>query len=111
MGLGSAAIQKGGPGKRVCRDTKFIQNFENYGFKDREPTRQEAVQGGINRWGSGRRMVRYKGNNDEGKYGAMLGRDNQDAAGRKAAAGALATLTSASNKTCKKGIEAKQGND
>ena len=41
----------------------------------------------------------------------MRGRDDRDDAGKKAAAGALATLTSASNKTCKKVIEAKQWND
>ena len=111
MGLGNVASQKESPRKRVLQDTNFLQNLKNYGVKDHEPTRQEAVQGGINRWGYERRVVRYEGNKDKGKYGALLCGNDQDAAVRKAAVGALATLTSASNKTYKKVIEAKQGND
>ena len=49
MGLGNVASQKESPRKRVLQDTNFLQNLKNYGVKDHEPTRQEAVQGGINR--------------------------------------------------------------
>ena len=93
------------------RDPYVIQNLENYGVKDREPTRQEAVQEGTDRMGSDKRGIRYEGNNNKGKYGARRGGDDQDAAGKKAAAGALATLPSASHKTCKTTIKAKEGNN
>ena len=55
--------------------------------------------------------MKYKGNNDKGKYGARRDRADRDAAGKKAAAGALATLPSASNRICKMTIETKEGND
>ena len=48
MGLGNVASQKESPRTTVLQETNFIQSLENYGFKDRKPTRQEAVQGGIN---------------------------------------------------------------
>ena len=43
-----------------------MQNLENYGFKDHEPNRQEALQG-RDRWGSERPGVRYEGNDDKGE--------------------------------------------
>ena len=58
MGLGDVASQEESPVKKGLRDTNFLQNLENYGFEDHKPARQEAVQCGIKRGDSKRRVVR-----------------------------------------------------
>ena len=93
------------------RDPYVIQNLENYGFNNRKPTRQESVQERIDQRGSAKRGSRDQVINNRGKYGAWRGGDNQDATGKRATAGALATLPSVSNQICKKTIEAKERND
>ena len=66
-----------------------MQNLENYGLKDHEPTRQEALQG-RNRWGSERRVVRYEGNDDKGEVTRRSAIGSQDMVNsRKETAGAV----------------------
>ena len=93
------------------REPYVIQNIENSGIKEHEPTRQEALQVGIDRRGPKKWGIRYEGNQDKGKYGAGRGGDDQDAAGKKFTAGAPAKLPSANNQRRKKTAEAKEGND
>ena len=58
MVLGDVASQEESPVKKGLRDTNFLQNLKNYGFKDHKPAWQEAVQCTINRGDSERRVVR-----------------------------------------------------
>ena len=80
MGLGNFASQNGSPRKRVLQDANVIQYLKTYMFEDHKLTRREAVKCETNLCGSEMRVVRYEGNNNKVKYGALLCEDDQDAA-------------------------------
>ena len=111
MALGNLASQNESTRKRILKDGNVIQYIENYMFEDHELIRRAAVQCWTNLCVSEMQVVRCEGNNDKVKYCVLLCGDDLDAAVVKAAAGALAMLTSASNKICKKVFDAKQWND
>ena len=80
MGLGNFTSKNESPRKRVLQDANVIQYLKTYMFEDHKLTRREAVKCETNLCGSEMRVVRYEGNNNKVKYGALLCEDDQDAA-------------------------------
>lgn len=111
MALGNLASLNESTRKRILKDGNCIQAIENYMFEEHELIRRAAVQCWTNLCVSDVQVKRYKGENDKVKYCVLLCGDYVDPAVVKAAAGALAMLTSASNKCCKKVFKSKQWND
>merc|ERR1719295_1465452 len=97
--------------KRILKDGNCIQAIENYMFEDHELIRRAAVQCWTNLCVSQVQVTRCEGDNDKVKYCVLLCGDDLDQNVVKAASGALAMLTSASNKICKKVFDSKQWND
>merc|ERR1712209_335521 len=108
------------PGQRSCdvvrpiallMDGNTIQAIENYMFEEHEMIRRAAVQCRTNLCVSDIQVKRCEGDNDKVKYCVLLCGDDIDPHVVKAASGALAMLTWASNKICNKVFESKQWND
>merc|ERR1711962_1263700 len=96
---------------RILKDGNTIQAIENYMFEEHEMIRRAAVQCWTNLCVSDIQVKRCEGDNDKVKYCVLLCGDDIDPHVVKAASGALAMLTSASNKICNKVFESKQWND
>ena len=71
-------------------------------FEDHQLIRRAAVQCFTNLCASDLQVARCEGRNDKVKYAVLLCGDDEDAEVVKAAAGALAMLTSRSEKICSK---------
>ncbi len=71
-------------------------------FEDHQLIRRAAVQCFTNLCASDLQVARCEGRNDKVKYAVLLCGDDEDAEVVKAAAGALAMLTSRSDKICSK---------
>jgi len=111
MALGNLASLNESTRKRILKDGNCIQAIENFMFEDHELIRRAAVQCWTNLCVSDVQVKRCEGENDKVKYCVLLCGDDVDQNVVKAASGALAMLTSASNKVCKKVFESKQWND
>jgi len=111
MALGNLASLNESTRKRILKDTNCIQAIENFMFEEHELIRRAAVQCWTNLCVSDVQVARCEGDNDKVKYCVLLCGDDVDPLVIKAASGALAMLTSASNKVCKKIFDSKQWND
>merc|ERR1719430_61009 len=111
MALGNLASLNESTRKRIVKDLHIIQMIENYMFEDHILIRRAAVQCWTNLCVSELQVERCEGNNDKVKYCVLLCGDDIDKEVVKAASGALAMLSSASNKICKKIFDSKQWND
>merc|ERR550519_2641357 len=111
MALGNLASLNESTRKRILKDGNCIQAIENFMFEDHELIRRGAVQCWTNLCVSDIQVKRCEGDNDKIKYCVLLCGDDVDALVVKAASGALAMLTSVSNKVCKKVFDSKQWND
>lgn len=111
MALGNLVSLNESTRKRILKDGNCIQAIENYMFEDHELIRRAAVQCWTNLCVSQVQVTRCEGDNDKVKYCVLLCGDDLDQNVVKAASGALAMLTSASNKICKKVFDFKQWND
>jgi len=111
MALGNLASLNESTRKRILNDSNCIQAIENYMFEDHELIRRAAVQCWTNLCVSDIQVKRCEGDNDKVKYCVLLCGDDLDQNVVKAASGALAMLTSVSNKICKKIFDSKQWND
>ncbi len=80
-------------------------------FEDHQLIRRAAVQCFTNLCASPLQVERCEGKNDKVKYVVLLCGDDEDAEVVKAAAGALAMLTSQSDKVCAKVFESTQWTD
>merc|ERR1712200_277642 len=111
MALGNLASLNESVRSRILKDGNTIQAIENYMFEEHEMIRRAAVQCWTNLCVSDIQVKRCEGDNDKVKYCVLLCGDDIDPHVVKAASGALAMLTSASNKICNKVFESKQWND
>jgi len=111
MALGNLASLNESTRKRILKDGNCIQAIENYMFEEHELIRRASVQCWTNLCVSDVQVTRCEGDNDKVKYCVLLCGDDIDPHVVKAASGALAMLTSASNKVCKKVFDSKQWND
>merc|ERR1712106_286927 len=111
MALGNLASLNESTRKRILKDGNCIQAIENFMFEDHELIRRAAVQCWTNLCVSDLQGKRCEGENDKVKYCVLLCGDDLDKDVVKAAAGALAMLTSRSNIICKKVFDAEQWND
>merc|ERR1712200_233997 len=111
MALGNLALVSESVRSRILKDGNTIQAIENYMFEEHEMIRRAAVQCWTNLCVSDIQVKRCEGDNDKVKYCVLLCGDDIDPHVVKAASGALAMLTSASNKVCNKVFESKQWND
>jgi len=111
MALGNLASQNDSTRSRIIKDGHVVQMVENYMFEEHVLIRRAAVQCWTNLCVSPLQVTRCEGDNDKVKYGVLLCGDDIDNEVVKAASGALAMLTSASNKICKKVFDSKQWND
>jgi len=111
MALGNLASLNESTRKRILKDGNCIQAIENFMFEEHELIRRAAVQCWTNLCVSDIQVKRCEGETDKVKYCVLLCGDDVDQNVVKAASGALAMLTSASNKVCKKVFDSKQWND
>lgn len=111
MALGNLASLNESVRARIIKDGNTIQMIENYMFEEHEMIRRAAVQCWTNLCVSELQVKRCEGDNDKVKYCVLLCGDDLDPQVVKAASGALAMLTAASNKICNKVFESKQWND
>ena len=108
MALGNLALVNEATRGRMMKEADVIMSIENYMYEDHQMLRRAAVQCYLNLCQSPVQIKRCEGNNDKVKYLVLLCGDADDAEVVKAAAGALAMLTSQSNKVCSKVFESKQ---
>merc|ERR1719394_2286368 len=111
MALGNLASLNESTRKRMLIEQNCICTIENYMFEEHELIRRAAVQCWTNLCMSPLQVKRCEGDNDKVKYCVLLCGDDLDPHVVKAASGALAMLTSASNKICNKIFDAKQWNE
>jgi len=111
MALGNLASLNESVRKRMLQNVNVICCIETYMFEDHELIRRAAVQCWTNLCVSELQVKRCEGENDKVKYCVLLCGDDLDKDVVKAAAGALAMLTSRSNIICKKVFDAEQWND
>ncbi len=102
MALGNLASLGESTRKRILNEKDFVMQVENYMFEEHRLIRRAAVQCFTNLCSSELQVERCEGKNDKVKYVVLLCGDDEDAEVVKAAAGALAMLTSRSNKICQK---------
>lgn len=108
MALGNLALVNEATRGRMMKESDVIMNIEAYMYEDHQMLRRAAVQCYLNLCQSPVQIRRCEGNNDKVKYLVLLCGDGDDPEVVKAAAGALAMLTSLSNKICGKVFESKQ---
>merc|ERR1719283_578199 len=111
MALGNIASLNETTRKRMITEPNCVCAIENYMFEEHELIRRAAVQCWTNLCVSELQVKRCEGDNDKVKYCVLLCGDDIDSQVVKAASGALAMLTGASNKICNKVFESKQWND
>jgi hypothetical protein len=108
MALGNLATVNESVRGRMMKEADVIMSIEAYMYEDHQMLRRAAVQCYLNLCQSPVQVKRCEGNNDKVKYLVLLCGDGDDAEVVKAAAGALAMLTSISNVVCRKVFEARQ---
>ena len=108
MALGNLANVNETVRGRMLKDSDCVMSIENYMFQDHQMLRRASVQCVLNLCQSETQVKRFEGNNDKMKYMVLLMGDADDTEVVKAAAGAVATLTSYSNVLCKKVYDTSQ---
>ena len=91
----------------MLKNTECVMAIEAYMYQDHQMLRRAAIQCMLNLCQSPVQVERYEGQNDKMKYMVLLMAD-EDEEIVKAAAGAVAMLTSASTKLCQKIYESSQ---
>lgn len=105
MALGNLASMNETVRKRILKESDYVSAIENYMFEDHQMIRRAAIQAFTNLCASPLQVKRCEGKNDKVKYCVLLCGDDEDEEVVKAASGALAMLTSQSNKICHKVFE------
>merc|ERR1712198_165400 len=108
MALGNLANVSEAVRGRMLKESDVVMAIENYMYQDHMMLRRAAVQCVLNLCQSEIQVKRCEGNNDRVKYLVLCMGDAEDMEVVKAAAGALAILTSPSSKICKKIFESSQ---
>merc|ERR1719167_1724369 len=108
MALGNLAMVNESTRGRMLKDSDCIMQIESYMYQDHMMLRRAAIQCILNLCQSEVQVKRCEGNNDKVKYLVLCMGDADDEEVVKAAAGAIAILTSASSKICKKVFESSQ---
>merc|ERR1719208_565497 len=86
----------------MLKDSDCVMCIENYMYQEHQLLRRASVQCVLNLCQSEKQVKRFEENNDKMKYMVLLMGDADDQEVVKAAAGAVATLTSYSNILCNK---------
>jgi len=102
MALGNLALVDETVRGRMMKESDVIMGIESYMYEDHMLLRRASVQCYLNLCQSPVQVKRCEGNNDKVKYMVLLCGDPDDSEVVKAAAGALAMLTSQSSKVCQK---------
>ena len=108
MALGNLAMVNESTRGRMLKDSDCIMQIESYMFQDHQMLRRAAVQCVLNLCQSEVQVKRFEERNDKMKYMVLCMGDGEDQEVVKAAAGAVATLTSYSNILCKKVYDSTQ---
>jgi len=108
LALGNLANVNESVRGRMLKETDVVMSIENYMYQDHMMLRRAAVQCVLNLCQSEVQVKRCEGNNDRVKYLVLCMGDAEDEEVVKAAAGAIAILTSSSSKCCKKIFESTQ---
>merc|ERR1711963_325836 len=108
LALGNLANVNDSTRNRMLKDSDTIMMIENYMFEDHQMLRRAAVQCVLNLCQSEVQVKRFEDKNDKMKYMVLLMGDADDQEVVKAAAGAVATLTSYSSILCNKVYESTQ---
>jgi len=108
LALGNLANVSEAVRGRMLKESDVIMTIENFMYESHQMLRRAAVQCVLNLCQSEIQVKRCEGNNDRLKYLVLLMGDAEDEEVVKAAAGAIATLTSASSKCCAKVFESSQ---
>jgi len=108
LALGNLANVSEAVRGRMLKESDCIMSIETYMYEDHKMLRRAAVQCVLNLCQSEVQVRRFEGNNDRMKYMVLLMGDGEDEEVAKAAAGAVATLTSYSSKLCKRIYESTQ---
>jgi len=108
MALGNLAMVNESTRGRMLKESDCIMQIESYMYQEHQLLRRAAVQCVLNLCQSEVQIKRFEERNDKMKYMVLLMGDADDQEVVKAAAGAVATLTSYSNLLCKKVYESSQ---
>lgn len=108
LALGNLANVSEAVRGRMFKDSDVVMAVENYMFQDHQLLRRAAIQCVVNLCQSELQVARCEGNNDRFKYLVLLMADAEDEEVVKAASGAVAMLTTASSKCCKKLFDSSQ---
>lgn len=108
MALGNIACVNESTRGRMMKESDVIMSIENYMYEDHPMLKRAAVQCYLNLCQSPIQVIRAEANNDKVKYMVLLCGEPDDPEVVKAAAGALAMLTSQSSKVCKKVFDSTQ---
>merc|ERR1712240_574744 len=98
LALGNLANVNESVRGRMLKETDVVMSIENYMYQDHMMLRRAAVQCVLNLCQSEVQVKRCEGNNDRVKYLVLCMGDAEDEEVVKAAAGAIAILTSSSSK-------------
>ena len=109
--LGNLASLNDSTRNRILKESDFVTQIESYMFEDHKMIRCAAVQCFTNLCLSPLHVKRCEGKNDKVKYCVLLCGDDDDVEVVRAAAGALAILTSQSEKCCRKIFDSLQWNE
>jgi len=108
LALGNLANVSEAVRGRMFKDSDVVMAVENYMYQDHQMLRRAAIQCVVNLCQSELQVARCEGNNDRFKYLVLLMADAEDEEVVKAASGAIAMLTTASSKCCKKVFDSSQ---
>ena len=108
MALGNLANLNESVRGRMLKDSDCVMCIENYMYQEHQLLRRASVQCVLNLCQSEKQVKRFEENNDKMKYMVLLMGDADDTEVVKAAAGAVATLTSYSTALCKKVYDSSQ---
>ena len=108
LALGNLANVNESTRSRMLKNSDCVMQIETYMFEDHQMLRRAAVQCVLNLCQSEIQVKRFEEPNDKMKYMVLLMGDADDQEVVKAAAGAVATLTSYSSKLCNKVYESSQ---
>ena len=108
MALGNLANCNETVRGRMLKDSDCVMSIENYMFQEHQLLRRASVQCVLNLCQSETQVKRFEANNDKMKYMVLLMGDADDIEVVRAAAGAVATLTSYSTVLCKKVYDTSQ---
>jgi len=111
MCLGNLASLNDSTRNRILKESDFVTQIESYMFEDHIMIRRAAVQCFTNLCVSPLHVKRCEGKNDKIKFCVLLCGDDSDIEVVRAAAGALAMLTSQSEKCCRKVFDSIQWNE